>query len=145
MAARTEDIFKVLGGRKVLGHKVPTVDELTERIRAGLPFAAVEALMSDFDINREELETTLTLPLRTFARRKKENRLRTDESDRLVRLANVAAKAAAVLGEKRKAARWLHRPNRALGNRVPLSLLDTDLGARQVEAVLLRIEHGVFS
>jgi hypothetical protein len=28
---------------------------------------------------------------------------------------------------------------------VPLRHLDTDLGAREVEAVLLRIEHGVYS
>ncbi|MGH9845548.1 MAG: antitoxin Xre/MbcA/ParS toxin-binding domain-containing protein [Blastocatellia bacterium] len=46
---------------------------------------------------------------------------------------------------RRKASLWLQEPNRALGLQTPLSLLDTDEGARRVEDVLIRIEHGVFS
>ena len=46
---------------------------------------------------------------------------------------------------KEKAVAWLRRPNRALGRHVPLELLDNDLGARQVEDVLGRIQHGVIS
>jgi putative toxin-antitoxin system antitoxin component (TIGR02293 family) len=43
------------------------------------------------------------------------------------------------------AARWLRRPNRALGGERPLDLLTSDAGARVVEQVLGRIEHGVYS
>jgi putative toxin-antitoxin system antitoxin component (TIGR02293 family) len=68
-----------------------------------------------------------------------------DETDRLSRLAGVAARAAEVLGSTEKAAHWLQRPNRALGGRVPLELLDTDAGTQQVAEVLGRIEHGVYS
>lgn len=141
---RAADIVQVLGGRKALG-KISGLQQLNDRVRAGLPYAALEALMAAFALDRREVEAALELPSRTMIRRKKEARLRKDESDRLVRLANVAAKATDVLGEREKAARWLHRQNRALGSRTPLSLLDTELGARQVEAVLTRIEHGVFS
>lgn len=65
-----------------------------------------------------------------------------DESDRLL---SIAARAAEVLGSEEKASRWLHSPNRALDGRRPLDIVDTDLGAREVEAVLGRIEHGVYS
>jgi putative toxin-antitoxin system antitoxin component (TIGR02293 family) len=65
-----------------------------------------------------------------------------DESERLMR---VAAQAAEVLGSEEKASRWLHSPNRALGGRRPLDMVDTDLGAGQVAAALGRIEHGVNS
>lgn len=85
------------------------------------------------------------LPARTLARRKKERRLRADESDRLLRLARVAAVAEDVLGAQDKAGRWLQKPNRALGGIAPLDLLDTDLGAEEVVTVLGRIEHGVYS
>jgi uncharacterized protein (DUF2384 family) len=44
-----------------------------------------------------------------------------------------------------KARLWLLAPNRALGGEVPLHMLDTDIGARQVEEVLLRLSYGVFS
>jgi putative toxin-antitoxin system antitoxin component (TIGR02293 family) len=50
-----------------------------------------------------------------------------------------------VFGERAKASRWLHNPNRALGGVSPLSLLDTDLGTREVEQILGRIEYGVYS
>ena len=68
----------------------------------------------------------------------------TKESDRAYRLVGIAARAEDVLGSAEKAREWLTRPNRALGQVSPLSLLDTDEGARQVEAVLGRIEHGVW-
>ena len=141
----TEHIVEALGGSATLGETISSLDELDSRLRKGLPYAALEAVMARFGIVREEVASTLKLPLRTIARRKKERRLHKDESDRLVRLARVAVQAEAVLGGEEAAARWLHRPNRALGGRSPLSLLDTDLGARRVEAVLGRIEHGVFS
>lgn len=64
------------------------------------------------------------------------------ESDRLGR---VLAHAERVLGTRDKASEWLRRPNRALGGATPLALLDTNSGAAQVDDVLGRLEHGVFS
>lgn len=40
---------------------------------------------------------------------------------------------------------WLKRPQIGLGSKVPLALLATDPGRDQVEKLLLRIEHGVYS
>ena len=71
--------------------------------------------------------------------------LHADESDRLLRLGRVAALAEQVLGSRDKATVWLHAANTALGEESPLSRLDSDLGARQVEDVLVRIAHGVYS
>jgi putative toxin-antitoxin system antitoxin component (TIGR02293 family) len=61
------------------------------------------------------------------------------------RLGRITTLAVEVLGDAERATRWLQRPNRALGGAIPLALLDTDLGAQQVEHLLGRIEHGVFS
>jgi putative toxin-antitoxin system antitoxin component (TIGR02293 family) len=138
-------IAETLGGHKVLGRRSAATDTMASQLRSGLPYAALEAVMARFAIGREEAAAILHMPLRTFARRKRAHRLHPGESDRLFRLARIAAQAADVLGSNDRAARWLHRPNRALGNEIPLSLLDTDLGARRVEAVLGRIAHGVFS
>ncbi len=65
--------------------------------------------------------------------------------DRLFRGGRIAAQAEQVLGSRAKASAWLRKPNRALGGAVPLRQLDTDLGAGEVEDVLLRIAHGVYS
>lgn len=141
----TAAIVEALGGRKVLKRQISNLDELRQTVGAGLPYASLEAVMVKFGLARREAASALHLPQRTIARRKKERKLRADESDRLLRLARLGAHATYVLGSEEKASRWLRRPNRALGNQVPLELLESDIGARQVEEVLGRIEYGVYS
>ncbi len=62
-------------------------------------------------------------------------------SDRLSRIDRIFSLAVEVFGDQDKAAQWLKRPSRALGNEVPLQLLDTDAGTQQVERELRQIEH----
>ena len=66
-------------------------------------------------------------------------------SDRLYRVASTLFQAVEVLGSIDKARVWLKSPNRSLGSEMPLDLLDTEIGARQVEEVLLRLNYGIFS
>ena len=66
-------------------------------------------------------------------------------SDRLYRVASTLFQAVEVLGSIDKARVWFKSPNRALGGKMPLDLLDTDIGTRQVEEVLLRLNYGIFS
>ncbi len=136
-------IVETLGGQKVV--KAATLEDLQARRRAGLPYASLDAVSAAYHIGAKDLVRILELPLRTLARRKKERRLHADESDRLLRLGRVAALAEEVLGSREKATLWLHEPNAALANESPLRHLDSDLGARQVEDVLVRISHGVYS
>jgi putative toxin-antitoxin system antitoxin component (TIGR02293 family) len=138
-------IAATLGGTRALKHKTVTIEQLQTQLRSGLPYAALEAVASGFQIDTADLVAVLHVPLRTLARRKREKRLHADESDRLFRLGRIAALAEDVLGSREKATRWLHQPNRALGHAVPLRQLDTEVGARQVEDLLLRIAHGVYS
>lgn len=136
-------IVEMLGGRKVLGARVSSLDALRREVRNGLPVGSLDALAERLDLAAREVEAAIQVPGRTLARRKRERRFRADESDRLYRLARIGALAVRALGSEEKAATWLHRPNRALGGEPPLSLLDTGIGARQVEDLLGRIEHGV--
>ena len=137
------EIVDVLSGEE--SREVRNAEDLKRWIREGLPFTSLEAVMEQFGLKREEVSWALDLPLRTLARRKQERRLSPGESDRLFRVVRIAVQAAEVLGGRKEASRWLHAPNRALGGQMPVELLDTDLGSRQVEDVLGRIEHGVFS
>ena len=112
-------------------------------LRAGLPYGSLAAVATGFSIDGSAIVAILRIPQRTLARRKKERRLTAEESDRLFRLGRVATLAEETLGSREKATDWLHTGNRSLGGATPLSELDTDLGAEQVEAVLLRLAHGV--
>ena len=139
----TRRIVQTLGGPKLV--KAATLEDLRARRKSGLPYASHDAVSSAYAISASDLGKILDLPPRTIARRKKERRLHADESDRLMRLGRIAALAEEALGTREKATRWLHEPNAALGNEIPLRHLDSDLGARQVEDVLVRISHGVYS
>ncbi|MBI4593893.1 MAG: DUF2384 domain-containing protein [Candidatus Rokubacteria bacterium] len=138
-------LVDTLGGGKIFRERQASYSAVVDRVRAGLPYAALEAVAKRFSIPPEALFRVLHIPPRTLARRKKERRLRADESDRLLRLGRIAARVEEVLGTAEKAGRWLKKPNRALGGLVPLEQLDTDIGAHQVEEILGRIEHGLYS
>jgi len=138
-------IAATLGGARALKRGKVTLEGLQAQLRTGLPYASLEAVASGFRIGAADLVAVLHVPPRTLARRKREKRLRADESDRLFRLGRIAALAEETLGGREKAIRWLHQPNRALGRAAPLRQLDTEPGARQVEDLLLRIAHGVHS
>jgi putative toxin-antitoxin system antitoxin component (TIGR02293 family) len=141
----TGRLVQTLGGKRVFRERQATYAAIIDKARTGLPYAALEALATRFEIPQETLVRVLHLPPRTLARRKKARRLSADESDRLLRLARVVARAEEVFGSQERAGAWLRGTVRALGGVRPLDLLDTDLGAQQVERILGRIEHGVYS
>ena len=116
---------------------------LVDRVREGLPFAALAAVMEQYAISRDALCNILHLSRRNFLRRKEQKRLAPDESDRLYRLARVLAHANRVFEDPDESADWIHTPNTSLGKQQPLTLLDTDIGVQQVDQVLGRIEHGI--
>jgi putative toxin-antitoxin system antitoxin component (TIGR02293 family) len=139
-----EYVVDMLGGARVFkGAAVPTASELRARIKRGLPYRSLESVRERLRLSVPQTTTVLHMPPRTLARRRQSRKLDADESDRLYRIARVAAHAYGVFGEEAKAATWLARPNRALNREAPIHLLDTDVGARQVEDLLGRIEHGV--
>ena len=135
----------LLGGRKALARAVSEPGDIQEAIRKGLPYATFEILMRVLGIRALELARLLGVAARTLARRKSGGELSPVESDRLYRIARIALKASEVLGTPEKARAWLHRKNRALGGSTPISCLDTGVGERQVEDLLGRIDHGIYS
>ena len=143
--ARTDTIVEVLGGPRVFRRGISKPWDLQQRVREGLPYASLESVIRKLRLARAETAAVLLLTPRTLARRKAERWLHADESDRLFRVARILAQAREVLGTEENAAGWLRRRNRALRSQPPLSLLDTEIGARAVEDILLRLEHGVVS
>ncbi|HYH81010.1 MAG TPA: antitoxin Xre/MbcA/ParS toxin-binding domain-containing protein [Longimicrobium sp.] len=112
---------------------------------SALPVSALDAVVEKLGFSRAEIDQ-LVLPKRTLAyRRAKKQALTLAESVRLARIARVALAAVEAFEDTADAHQWLRRPNRALNGARPVSLLDTDAGARLVEVTLGRIEHGLFS
>ena len=141
----TISVETLLGGKRVLQAQPRTPLDWVSVIRQGISSAAVDTLAKTIHITQSELAVALGIPERTLARRKKEGTLNSEESAKLVRLARVVERAKAVFEDLDAALDWMKSPNIALSGAIPLSLLDTDIGAESVMDTLGRIEHGVFA
>ena len=142
MASQLQAVVEELGGKRTLGRTLASNDDMREAIREGFPPTVVEELMRSSGLTLKELAAALDLSARSLQRRRRSGRLARYESDRLYRLARIVALAGEFLGDHARAIRWLKRPNRALGGISPMAVLDTELGARQVENILGRIAYG---
>ena len=135
-----------LGGKAVIVSEPATAGEWVARIRAGLPAASALAFKKALGLTNDELAAVLGVSLRTVARLDPaKSHLDAVSGDRLVRAARLYAISAEVLEDASAAAQWLKSPQRALGGAVPLELAETDVGSRAVEALLGRMEHGVYT
>ena len=96
------------------------------------------------------------IPARTLQhRRSRKERLTVEESDKVIRVLRVLRLAEEVYESREQALEWLREPNANLdpalrnllftkGGRAPMTLLNTETGARSVEQLLYQISEGVF-
>lgn len=122
-----------------------TPSKIISAIQTGLPIDELDALQATLDVPTDKLAPKLGISKATLHRRKNAGRLAPEESDRLVRFARLVGKAIEVLESEQAARQWLLSPQIGLGEAVPLDFAQTEAGAREVEDLLGRIEHGVYS
>jgi putative toxin-antitoxin system antitoxin component (TIGR02293 family) len=122
-----------------------TPSKLVEALRVGLPVQELMVLQASLKVPMEKLVPRLGISKATLHRRKVSGKLDPAESDRVVRFARLMGKAVTVLESDDNARQWLTSPQFGLGGAVPLDYADTEVGAREVEDLLGRIEHGVYS
>jgi putative toxin-antitoxin system antitoxin component (TIGR02293 family) len=113
-------------------------------IKDGLPWHAFERLKDALDITIAELCGLTGIAQRTLNRRK-DQPFTPDESEKILRFGRIYQKALEVLESPAAARRWLKAPRPALGGLTPLVCTDTEAGAREVEGLLHRLEHGAFT
>jgi putative toxin-antitoxin system antitoxin component (TIGR02293 family) len=131
----------IVGGESVTGAVIETFD-LVHLIRRGLPVGTVQFVLDSGRLTASELDQ-IVLPRKTLAHRIRLGTLTPEQSDRLMRVARLLALAEETFGNQQKAGTWLRRPTSVFAGERPLDLLDTDEGAREVEALLGRISHGI--
>jgi putative toxin-antitoxin system antitoxin component (TIGR02293 family) len=113
---------------------------------SGLPWSSVTNFVQNSGFSPSEVAHFVRVPERTFARRRESGFLEPAESERLLRLADVFARALRLFdGDRDAARRWLTSPVKGLGNSKPIDYAQTELGASEVRNLMGRLEHGVFS
>lgn len=139
-------LVDVLGGKRAIVREPTTPYEWASQVESGLPVASALAFKEALALTNEELGALLGVSTRTLARwQPGKSRLDAVSGDRLLRSARLFSIATEVLENPEAAARWLKSPQHALDGSIPLALARTDVGARAVEALLGRMEHGVYT
>ncbi|MGC8520049.1 MAG: type II RES/Xre toxin-antitoxin system antitoxin [Steroidobacteraceae bacterium] len=120
--------------------------EMAALILAGLPAAVLRRVGAFLGLRPAMVGSIVNINHKTLERRLKARaRLKPDESERVARLMRIISLATSVLESEEHAREWLKRPLRELGGQTPLQVSATEPGAREVERVLGRIEHGIFA
>lgn len=126
--------------------KGDSIPKMIAEIETGFPFSSLESFHKFTGLPLETIATLVRLPLRTLSRRRAAGRLKPEESERLLRISRIVDQAIALFeGDRDAAMQWLATPEPALGGEKPLEFARTEIGAREVEDLIGRLEHGVFS
>lgn len=128
----------------LLGLSTFETTALHDRVEAGLSYQALERVRQALDVPTSEMADFIRVSTRTLARRRESKHLEPDESDRLVRLARIVGLALRLFeGDLAQARHWLLAANVALGDEAPVRMATTEIGAREVEHLMGRLEHGI--
>ncbi len=121
--------------------------EAAARVKAGLPVAELDALRELLGLTVENLAGRIGISIATLSRRRQSSqRLDAGHSDRVLRFARLFRLATELYDGDEEAARaWLRKPARALDGETPLDHAATEAGAREVEQLIGRLEHGVYT
>jgi putative toxin-antitoxin system antitoxin component (TIGR02293 family) len=135
-------IAEIMGGKAVLLRRVRSVSDLETLVSAGLPKRALRATAERVYSSVGEARKAMfrIVPEATYKRR---TRLSPSESERTERFARVIAAAEFAWSDRADAREWLSKPHPELGNKTPLEVASSELGARQVENLLERLIYGI--
>ncbi len=138
-------VLRVLGDITGSKKKKTGTTQHRDMIKRGYPFTAFESVQKEIDLPQKQLSEIVGMTESTLARRKRDHQALTAiESDRLYRVARITALAFEVFSDEEKARIWMKRPNDVLDGDIPLNLLETEIGANQVEDELQRILYGIY-
>ena len=120
-------------------------NEMVEQVQRGFPLKRFEMLRGALGMPSEQLAAKVGMSKATFHRRQQEGKLTSDESDKVMRFGRLLVRAISVFESDEAARQWLSSPQHGLGGAVPLDYAETEVGAREVENLLGRIDYGVYS
>lgn len=132
---------------KSLGLKSMDAPSLINAVATGLSWSAVKKFLDATGLTQQELANYLGIPERTFARRREAGAFDRRESEQLLRLAEIWEAALGLFdGDAARTHSWLTSKRRlSLGGARAIDYAKNEFGAREVRALIGRLEDGVIS
>lgn len=122
--------------------KTPSV--AIQRVVKGLPWSDAEFVAEQIGVTLDRLADLVGIPRSTFYRRRG-GVFSLPESEHVMRFARLWNVALDVFVAEDAARSWLGRPQHGLDGGVPLEYAKTELGAREVEDLMRRIQFGLLA
>jgi putative toxin-antitoxin system antitoxin component (TIGR02293 family) len=130
----------------LLGLKIYDTEKLMRTVSKGFTIRTCEHFQRNFELETRTVAKFLQTPMRTLARRKQEGVLLPRESDRLLTVAKIFARALDLFeGDRDAALRWLREPQPSLADMAPMDALASELGSSEVERLINQLEQGVYA
>ncbi|MFO7750909.1 MAG: antitoxin Xre/MbcA/ParS toxin-binding domain-containing protein [Desulfobacteraceae bacterium] len=114
-----------------------------QAIEKGLPFKEFNSVRQRLSMTQQSLGQAIGIGHTTLSKRKKDKRFTMGESERIHRISRLLERATDVFEDKNTAKDWMNTPLEYLQGQTPLQFTSTELGGREVENLLGRIERGV--
>lgn len=118
-------------------------EEVRQAVEDGLPVEAVKELQAELKRIGVSRPSEYVEAIVSRATRHRRDRLKPEEGERLVRVASILARAREVWGDEADAAAFLTSPHALLDRSAPIDRALSEIGARQVEEILLRLDLGL--
>lgn len=112
-------------------------------VEEGLPVRLVRELQEELARLGVTRPSTYVEVIASRAARSRRGTLTPQEGERLVRVASTLARALAVWEDEEQAAEFLTRPHAELEGDAPIDRARSEIGARQVEDLLLKLDLGL--
>ncbi len=124
---------------------ISNASQLINYARQGINMQYLNNLTNRLSLNLQEMGEILHVSLRTLQRYAPTKVLDSDASAKVLNLAALQSHGLEVFGSEKDFNEWLRSEIPHLGNKTPLSYLDTPFGFTLVDQTLGRIEHGLFA
>ncbi|MEX0299924.1 MAG: antitoxin Xre/MbcA/ParS toxin-binding domain-containing protein [Kordiimonas sp.] len=144
MSASVGTIYNLLGGRETLpNNPVRSYRDLLGLVRTGIPKVAVTYFATSI-----AAKTALTnAQVRNFIVAeptfRRNDLFKNATAEKLLRLANLRARAEEIIGTEDGANEFLFRPHPELEDESPFECAQTEMGARAAEEILERAAYGL--
>lgn len=135
-----EKAYEMIGGKPQVMRDTAKALKI---IREGLELSVVEKATVALDIKQKIFIPLIGGSVRSFQRKKAEDRMNPQQSEHTLAILNLVAEAEDYFGDRAKALAWMKAKKLAFGNQAPLDYCDTMTGIEFVADEINKLKYGM--
>ncbi|MEO8151410.1 MAG: antitoxin Xre/MbcA/ParS toxin-binding domain-containing protein [Bacteroidia bacterium] len=139
------DVFTIIGLNKFLSPDEINSFKIIDVIRKGLPMGILNKLAMLMSFKPKDVAPIINVSERTLQRYVPSKLLDKETSLKTIQLASLYENGVQLFGSVERFNEWMNAEILALGQKKPIEFIDTSVGINEVQKILVRIQHGVYS